>query len=105
MHKHDESSRYQKSDANDTVSSKAQVNGGDTHASGTLKDVNLNPVSSFFALGIPRGILPVPAFDFVVPEVASLEYFSICFLIARFCYSARSPLEADTREFGRKEMI
>ena len=46
-----------------------------THPSGTLKDVNLSPVSSFFALGIPRGILPVPAFDFVVPEVASLVYF------------------------------
>ena len=46
----------------------------ETHPSGTLNDVNLNPVSSFFALGIPRGILPVPAFDFVVPEVASLEY-------------------------------
>ena len=48
--------------------------GGKTHPSGTLNEVNLSPVSSFFALGIPRGILPVPAFDFVVPEVASLGY-------------------------------
>lgn len=57
---------------------KSSQDGGNTHPSGTLKDVNLSPVSSFFALGIPRGILPVPAFDLVVPEVASLDYFSIC---------------------------
>lgn len=43
--------------------------------------MNLNPVSSFFALGIPRGILPVPPFDLVVPEVASLATLSDSFLI------------------------
>lgn len=70
--------RYQKSDVNDTDQFESpDQTGRKTHPSGTLNDVNLSPVSSFFALGIPRGILPVPAFDFVVPEVASLEYFLV----------------------------
>lgn len=36
------------------------------HPSGTWKDVNLNPVSSFFAPETPRGILAVSDFDFGV---------------------------------------
>ena len=51
------------------------------HPSGTWKDVNLNPVSSFFAPEIPRGILPVLDFDF---EVANPEYLFDPFSTNRF---------------------
>ena len=67
-----------------------EPDGEKTHPSGTLNDVNLNPVSSFFALGIPRGILPVPAFDFVVPEVASLGYLRFALDHSVFCGFFRS---------------